>query len=33
MFTDSVIIPKYYIVIYYYYVFWGFLPEVSLTTY
>ena len=33
MFTDSVIIPNYYIVIYYYYVFWGFLPEVSLTTY
>ena len=33
MFTDSVIIPNYYIVIYYYYVFWGFLPEVSLTTF
>ena len=33
MFIDSVIIPNYYIVIYYYYVFWGFLPEVSLTTF
>ena len=33
LFTDSVIIPNYYVVVYYYYAFWGFLSEVSLTTF